>query len=133
MGEAMQHTAAQQHGTTVELVYFSSKTWFLIETRQINTFDLRLCIDSDDSRMCLGNFMCLEATLNCYTFKQLESIQSRSHGKRYQFIDSKSGWSEVDDETKRYYRFPVTPTTKHGRSISARLKRDQRLKTKKKM
>jgi hypothetical protein len=130
MGEAMQRTAAQQHGTTVELVYFSSKTWFLIETRQINFFDLRLCIDSDDSRMCLDNFMYLEATLNCYTFKQ--SIQSRS-GKIYQFIDSKSGWSEVDDETKRYYRFPVTPTTKRGRSISARLKRDQRLKTKKKM
>ncbi len=69
MGEAMQRAAPQQHGTTVELVYFYSKSWFIIETRLINTAGRRLCIDPDDVRMCLGNVMCLEATLNCFTFK----------------------------------------------------------------
>jgi hypothetical protein len=68
-GEAMQRAAPQQHSTTVELVYFSSKTWFFIDTRPINTAGRRLCIDQDDVQMCLGNVMCLEATLNCYTFK----------------------------------------------------------------
>ncbi len=85
----MQRAAFQGHSMTVQLVYFSSKTWFLIETRPINTAGRRLCIDPDDVRMCFGNIMCLEATLNCNTFKQ--SIQSRSQTK-YQFIDSKLGW-----------------------------------------
>jgi hypothetical protein len=62
-------TAPQQHSTTVELVYFSSKTWFFIDTRPINTAGPRLCIDQDDVRMCLGDVMCLEATLNSHTFK----------------------------------------------------------------
>jgi hypothetical protein len=80
----MQRAAPQQHGTTVELVCFSSKTWFIIETRPINTAGRHVCIDPDDVRMCLGKVMCLErakleATLNCNSFKQ--SIQSQSHGK----------------------------------------------------
>jgi hypothetical protein len=41
MGEAMQRAAPQQHGTTVELDYFSSKTWFIIEARPINAADRR--------------------------------------------------------------------------------------------
>jgi hypothetical protein len=79
--------------------------------------------------MCLGNVMCLGATLNCYTFKKvyIHDLTAKS-----QFIDSESGWLELDKETKLYYRFPVTPTTKRGRSILARLKRDQRLKMKRK-
>ncbi len=56
------------------------QAWFIIETRPINAAGRRLCIDPDDVRRCLGNVMCLEATLNCYTFKQ--SIQSRSQSKK---------------------------------------------------
>ena len=50
----MQRAVPQQHGTTVELVYFSSKTWFIIETRPINIAGRRLCIDPDDVRLRLA-------------------------------------------------------------------------------
>jgi hypothetical protein len=44
----------------------------------------------DDVRMYLVNVMCLEATLNCYTFKQ--RIQFYDITVKHRFVDSKSGW-----------------------------------------
>ncbi len=106
---------------------FSSKTRFLIELRPINAAGRRLCTDPDDVRMCLGNVMCLEATLNCYTFKQ--SIQSRSHSK------IAIHWQQIGLVRARWWdetvlSLLVTPTTKLARSIPARIRRHQRMKTK---
>ena len=57
--EVMQRAMPQRHGMTVQLVYFSLKTGFLIQIRPMRTAGRRLCIDPDDVRMCLGNVMCL--------------------------------------------------------------------------
>jgi hypothetical protein len=40
---------------------------------------------------------------------------------KYHFIDSKSGWWELDYETERYHSFPVAPAMKRSKSSSDEL------------